>query len=116
MSSCMIDKFARILETINTHLVKGCTFLVILFVIAMTFILGAQVVARYVFNSSIFWSEELARYLFIWVIFLCIAIGYRENQHISITTVIEALPRKGRQIFMVAIQVILIVFLFYLIK
>ena len=48
---------------------KGTTWLLFLLLLVMTMITFAQVVTRYVFNFSITWSEELARFLFIWVIF-----------------------------------------------
>ena len=48
---------------------KAATWLLFLLLLVMTCITFAQVVTRYVFNFSITWSEELARFLFIWSIF-----------------------------------------------
>ena len=47
-------------------------------------ILFLQVIMRSVFNNSLSWTEELARYLFIWQIWLGTSIALRENQHIKV--------------------------------
>jgi TRAP-type C4-dicarboxylate transport system permease small subunit len=46
-------------------------------------VIGA-VVLRYVFGFSFRWTDELARYLFIYIVFLGIPIAYRENIHAAI--------------------------------
>lgn len=43
-----------------------------------------QVVMRYVFNSSLSWSEELARYIFVWQIWLGASLGVKEGKHIRV--------------------------------
>ena len=42
------------------------------------------VISRYVFNDSLTWSEELTRYIFMWVVFLGTAIGVRTRAHIAV--------------------------------
>lgn len=39
-------------------------FLLVVFLGAMTLIMGVQVVSRYVFDMSLSWSEEITRYLY----------------------------------------------------
>ena len=41
-------------------------FILVIFLIAMTLIMGIQIFCRYVLGMSLSWSEELTRYLFIW--------------------------------------------------
>ncbi|NLX61290.1 MAG: TRAP transporter small permease [Tissierellia bacterium] len=61
-----------------------------IFLLLMIVVMGAQVVARYVFNSSLSWSEELTRYLFIWSAFLSLpytiryGIALKIDQHLNI--------------------------------
>jgi len=43
-----------------------------------------QVIMRYVFNNSLSWSEELCKYLFVWMIWLGTSITAREHGHIAI--------------------------------
>ncbi|MBM4761088.1 TRAP transporter small permease [Bacillus sp. B15-48] len=67
--------------------------IIALFMITMTILIFLQVVSRYVFGDSITWTEELSRYLFIWLIFLTIGIGFKENKHIGIDIVLDLLPK-----------------------
>ena len=59
----------------------------------MTIIIFVQVIARYVFRSSIPWSEEIARYLFIWIVYFAISYGVRVNAHIRVDAFITILPK-----------------------
>lgn len=78
-----------ILRKIDRYSEKGITTL---FLITMSILIFLQVVSRYVFGNSFTWTEELSRYLFIWLIFLTIGISFKENKHISIDVVLDILP------------------------
>ncbi|MCG8684691.1 MAG: TRAP transporter small permease [Desulfobacterales bacterium] len=43
---------------------------------AMTLLVAVQVFCRYVLNQSLFWSEELARFLLVWLTFLGASCAY----------------------------------------
>lgn len=58
--------------------------------IAMVLIIFANVVLRYVFNSGLMWSEEIALLLAVWFIFIAMSIGVKQNLHINISV----LPKK----------------------
>jgi TRAP-type C4-dicarboxylate transport system permease small subunit len=59
---------------------------------AMTLLVGAQIAGRFVFGYSIFWSDELARFLLVWISFLGISIGARRGGHPGIDALVRALP------------------------
>ncbi len=52
--------------------------------LAMVVVVTAQVFCRYVLNHSLFWSEELARYLLVWLTFLGASVAYHRGVHPSI--------------------------------
>ncbi|QNB46345.1 TRAP transporter small permease subunit [Thermanaerosceptrum fracticalcis] len=56
-----------------------------------------QVAARFVFKSSLPWSEELLRFVFEWVTFLAASIAVREKAHVSVSVVVEKLPKPIRR-------------------
>lgn len=67
------------------------------FTCLMTLIVVYAVLARYIFNSPIGWSEEIAVYLMIWVVFLGAAYTLKENAHIGVDILISRLsPPKKR--------------------
>lgn len=53
-------------------------------IVAMLLLVFANVVLRYIFNSGIYWSEELALVLEVWFIFLSLGLGVKHRLHISI--------------------------------
>ncbi len=52
--------------------------------VIMVVVVAAQVFCRYVLNHSLFWSEELARYLLVWLTFLGATVAYHRRAHPSI--------------------------------
>lgn len=65
---------------------------------AMAILVFGNVVLRYAFNSGITWSEEMARFLFIWMIFLGAIPALKNNEHLGIDMFVKRLPAKGRKI------------------
>lgn len=53
-----------------------------------------QVLFRYVIQTSLSWSEELARYAFVWAIFLGASAATRRGQHIVMGAVVSLLPPR----------------------
>lgn len=78
--------FFRVVDTV----VK--TVMVVLLVVLVVAV-GANVFGRFVLNQSLAGSDELARFLFIWVIFLGAALAHLHNEHIAVTVFVERLPR-----------------------
>jgi len=67
-------------------------------VVVMVSVVAAQVVLRYVFNSSIDWADELSRLCFVWSIFLAIPLGFKSGSHIGIQMLASRLPQPLRTV------------------
>lgn len=52
--------------------------------VAMVLLIGTNVFMRYVLNSGIVWSEEIANVMSVWFIFIALPLGVRKDLHISI--------------------------------
>lgn len=64
----------------------------------MTVVVAVQVLFRYVFNQSLFWSEELARYLLVWLSFLGASVAYRRKAHPGIDILQAKMPAALQKI------------------
>jgi TRAP-type C4-dicarboxylate transport system permease small subunit len=71
----------------------ACSTLAALALSAALASMSAQIVARYVVGSSLFWSEEVARYSLIWSVMIGSAVAYRKGMHAGVTILVESLPR-----------------------
>ena len=66
---------------------------------AMVALVFGNVVARYVFNVSFIWAEELSQYLMVWVTFLGAAYAYGLNEHIGLDFVVDRIrSEKARTV------------------
>lgn len=72
----------RILSFLDEHFEEVIIFFALSL---MSIIIALQVLMRYVFQSSLSWSEEVARYLFIWLIYIGISYGVKKNAHVAVT-------------------------------
>jgi len=64
--------------------------------IVMTAVTVVQVFFRYVLNASMSWPEEISRWVFVWMIFLGMAVAIREEAHIRIDMLLLLLPPRVR--------------------
>lgn len=67
--------------------------LLTLLLIGIAAIMVIQVIARYVFNYSLSWSDELARYFLVWSTFLSVSFCVKRRISIKIDQVQNALPK-----------------------
>lgn len=65
--------------------------------LALTAVSFVAVIFRYVLNDSLTWSEEFARYLFIWMVFLGAAIAARRRAHIALDVFSGRLGARGER-------------------
>jgi tripartite ATP-independent transporter DctM subunit len=72
---------------------RTCETLVVLGLVISLFATILQVVARYVFNSPVTWSEELSRFVFIWSVFLGAGVMVRHGGHVSVDSLIAIFPK-----------------------
>lgn len=82
----------------------------VIFLAAMSVIIFVQVIARYVFNDSLSWSEEIARYLFIWLTYPAISYGVKVNAHIRVDALLMVLPKPLKKLWRILSNLLFLVF------
>lgn len=68
----------------------------------------AQVVARYIFNSSMSWPEEFCRYCYIWTMFLSLGYTIRRGTMLRVGVVMDLLPTAVQSVVRVLVRVAMI--------
>jgi len=93
----LIDAFCRLLETL----------LVILLALMVVLVFG-NVVLRYALNSGIAVSEEVSRWLFVWMIFLGAIVALKEQGHLGTDMLTSRLPLAGKKVLAVVAHVMML--------
>ena len=111
-STCLQKKVSAVkkaAETAIDWLAIGLMF--------MIFGLGlAQVIWRWILNDPITWSEELIQLSYVWVCYLGWAIATRNDSHIRITTLMNALPQGGQKYLQIFCNLLVILFSVLMVK
>lgn len=101
----------KLLKKIDENLERWIMFLLLA---GITLVLGIQIVFRFILNNSLTWSEELARFMFIWSTFLSIGFCLREGISLKIDTLISLFPKKVQAIILLLSDIIMMAFFLYL--
>lgn len=85
-------------------------YLLLLLLSSTVVIIFLQVVMRYLFHNSLTWSEELARYLFIWLIYLGISYGVKKEIHLTIDALDSLFDEKEQIVLGIIADVAFLIF------
>lgn len=89
-------------------------FICIILMSLMTMLIFVQVFMRYVMQNSLVWSEELARYVFIWLIYFGISYGAKIMKHIKIDAALGLFPKKIQPIIVIIGDVLFLGFALFI--
>lgn len=84
----MTDRLGRMSRRLNLWVEN----LVCVMGICMAVVVAVQVFSRYVLNYSLFWSEETARFLLVWLTFLGATVAYYYGAHPGVDVLYRRLP------------------------
>ncbi len=65
---------------------------------AMATVIISQVIARYVIEAPLSWSEEMARFLLMWLSMLSAAYAFKLKAHFALTFVVQAVPASLQRV------------------
>ncbi len=82
----------------------------------MVVLVFGNVVLRYTMNSGITVSEELSRWLFVWLTFMGAVVALREHGHLGTDVLVSRLPAAGKKVCLVLAQVAMLYVSWLLLK
>ena len=97
MLNQLLDRYCRVLNV-----------LIAVFLAVMVVLVFGNVVLRYGFNSGITLSEELSRWLFVWMTFLGAIVAMKEGAHLGSDTLVSRLPIVWQKAFLVIGHVLML--------
>ena len=83
--------------------------------LALVIIMIWQVVARYIFNHSLIWAEELCRHILIWQTFLLIGLAYQRGDLVAVDIIPEMLRPKARLLLKAVMTIPILIFLWLMV-
>ena len=93
---------------------KAVYYTLIVMMAVMTITIIIQVFLRYILSYSLSWSEEVARYLMIWVAFLGGSLALKKGLHIGVELVVTRLDPGVKRWVVFFSQLLIFLFLVFL--
>lgn len=78
--------------------------------IAMTTVVFSQVIARYIFEAPLSWSEELARFLLMWLSMLSAAYAFKTKSHFALRIVVGKLSKSAQWAMALFVHAVVAIF------
>lgn len=100
--------FFRLVETIDSALQKVLIALMAILLIDVSW----QVLTRFILDNPSSYTEELARFLLIWIGLLGSAHAYRHKMHLGVDIFVKSLPEHIAKALSITVQLITIAFAF----
>lgn len=95
------------LKKIWYHLEEFILLPILVFLVCLIFV---QVILRFVFSSSLTWAEELARYLFVWLMWFGVSYAARNRTHLRVTMVRDKFPVKISETIELIVTIVWLLF------
>jgi len=109
----MIDRVVKFFNVIHIAMV----YLAKLLLVGMVVIISITVFMRYVLNTGVHWSEEIALVFVVWFSFISMAIGVKQGLHISINILpptvhpsFNAAMKKLRDIVVIVVGILMLIY------
>lgn len=92
------QNFENVISTVMFSVFIICTFLQVLF--------------RFIFNFSLSWTEEMARYTFIYMVYFAVALAAQQGTHVRVEIIDEIVPKKYMKYILCFTELVSAAFLF----
>lgn len=108
-------KIKRIIFRASSDADKFARISVVVLIVALTATITFEVFFRYFLKMPLIGTEELARYIMIWLTFVGSSIALRQKAHIGMVVLLRFLPEQSKKRMIYITQGLILIFLAYLI-
>lgn len=102
-----MEKFINLLE-------RGKTVFITILLFSLLIVVFLQIFTRFVLLKPLMWTEEVARFCFIWLIFMGASINVRKRAHFALDLFSSKLSPRSRIYLSFLIQILVGIFAFSL--
>ena len=94
------EALERFVGFVNHWLLAGAKVLSIVCVVLMLVIVNWAVFQRYILDDALAWSEEIAKFVMVWLTFMAAPVGLKVGAHVAIEALLQYLKGRARQALM----------------
>lgn len=106
----LVKRLTQVLRLINLGM-KAFVSIALVLMVSFVFL---NAFLRYVFRSGLTWSEEGARYLFVWVVFLGAIVATQERGHLAVDLITSRFKGIGQRVVILFTNAVFITMLAFL--
>jgi len=111
----LLEQTSRVLNVSGDYVVKIASWFVACFVGGMVISILLAIISRFVIKIPIPWTEELSRYLMIWMAFIAGSLGLKRGVHVGINFVVQRVPEAVSRWMGLITNIALLIFFMVLI-
>ena len=104
-------RVSRPLLTLWSWVERLVLAVIVLLMSLLVLVTSYQVFSRYVLNHPLRWSEELSRYLLVWIVFLGAWAALKEGRHLGMDILSQRIPPRWRPRLGVIVDAVVLAFL-----
>ena len=107
----VLDKPLALLSRFNDLVEQAGRYLGLTLIGVMTLVILYQVFMRYVLNDPPTWSEEISRFMMVWMTFLVAPIAYRRGMNVAIETLSRYLTGRIQAALQLVLNALIVYFM-----
>lgn len=107
--NCALFTFVNVIERV-------CEFVTVIGLVMVILLILVQVIGRYTLVNPVYWSEELARYLFVWTTLFGASLALRRFQLVGVSFLVEKLTVRYQKWCKAVGLLLIAVFIFVFIR
>lgn len=96
------------MKTLWRHPIEFALCILLVGIVVITF---TQVLFRYVFQFSLAWTEELARFFFMWIAALSVGYAFKTKSHFALNFVVDRFGSGTQRIMSTLVALLMVIFL-----